>query len=74
MALFFHGETLRQFRIERQWSMDVLAGKLTASPHSVWRWETNRRCPRLRTIKQIAKVFGIKPEVLFNRNPEVNEK
>lgn len=53
------GQTIARLRKQKQWKQTDLADKLGVHPHHVTRWETDRVRPRMKSIEQIADVFGV---------------
>ena len=61
---------LRLLRAERQWSQAVLAERLEVSRQTVNAIETGRYDPSLPLAFEIARLFGLRVEDVFEHEPK----
>ena len=61
---------LRMLRAERQWSQAELAGRLEVSRQTVNAIETGRYDPSLPLAFEIARLFGLRIEEVFEHEPK----
>ena len=59
------GERIKQLRLEKGWTQEVLAKLLGVSRLAVARWETGERRPRKKYLDKLAEVFGVSMEELL---------
>lgn len=56
------GETIKQLRKEREWSINELARRSGVASSQVSRFERGERKPSFRSLRSICGAFGISPE------------
>jgi len=59
------GERIRQLRLEKGWTQEVLAQLLGVSRLAVARWETGERRPRKKYLAKLAEIFDVPMEELL---------
>lgn len=51
------GENLKRMRIESQYTLERLGDMLGVSPQAVYRWETGKTEPNMRTVAKLCEIF-----------------
>ena len=64
MAVETTGQRVRRFREERGWSQRQLANESGMNHSAVSRIESGDNTPTARSVRDLARAFGIKPEEL----------
>ena len=65
-------EKIKELRLEREMTQEELADRIGVARWSVTQYENGNRIPRKSTVKKIAAVFGISPEILSNDESELH--
>jgi transcriptional regulator with XRE-family HTH domain len=53
------GERVKELREERRWSQTRLGYETGISPTTISRLETGKHSPQVRTVKDLARAFGV---------------
>jgi transcriptional regulator with XRE-family HTH domain len=59
------GQKIRMLRDYRKLSQVALAEMSGVSPQSIWHWETGRRSPEPKYLRDVAMALGVKEEDLM---------
>jgi len=68
------GERIKQLRLEKGWTQEVLAKLLGVSRLAVARWETGERRPRRKYIDRLAELFEVSVEELLGVEAKEEKK
>ena len=60
------GEKLRQLRKEKGLTQEELASLLYVSRTAVSKWESDKGCPNIDSLKQLSKLYGISVDSLLS--------
>lgn len=52
-------KTIRELRLEREWSQFQLAIKVGVHPQAVYLWESGRRVPLVPQMRKLGQVFDL---------------
>ncbi len=52
-------KTIRQFRLEQEWTQFELALRVGVQPQAVYLWESGRRMPQVPQLRKLGQVFGL---------------
>lgn len=52
-------KTIRELRLEQEWTQFELALKVGVHPQAVYLWESGRRMPLVPQIRKLGQVFGL---------------
>ncbi len=63
-------KNLRKLRLEKQMTQEQVAEKLGVSAQSVSRWETGATFPDILLLPELAKLYGVLVDDLFQESPE----
>ena len=66
------GEWLKEKRIESDFTQTELSKKLGVTQVTFSTWERSQSLPRINTLKEIVKLFGLPPELQKNKEKEVS--
>lgn len=61
-------EIIKELRIERGWTQQDLAEKISAKYQTVGHYETGRREPDIATILRLCEIFGCTADYLLGRS------
>ncbi len=64
------GNKIAELRKEKSMTQEALANKLGVSNQAVSKWEANQSCPDIQLLPQIADIFGVTLDSLFDREVE----
>ena len=64
------GEKLRQLRKEKGLTQEELASLLYVSRTAVSKWESDKGCPNIDSLKQLSKLYGISVDYLLGLTQE----
>ncbi len=64
------GEKLKKLRLSKEMTQKDLADKLNVTFQTISKWENNTNEPDFTTLKEIAKIFSVSIEYLFNDEDE----
>ena len=68
------GEKIKYFRNQYNVTQNQLAESTGICISLIKKYETNRAIPKLHHLKQIAKFFGIVPEMLYDERCDITSK
>ena len=68
------GETLRQLRVERGLSQQLLADKLHMDRSGIAHWESGRRIPDVMTLNRLSQYLGVELSALMQAAEEPDER
>lgn len=57
--MIFHSDVLAQLRQQHGYTYEELGNKLGVTKQAVSTWEKGKATPRMRTVLQMAKLFGV---------------
>lgn len=55
-------KTIREFRLERDWTQLDLAMAVGVTPGAVYKWESGTVVPDIRRLRSLASAFGVRIE------------
>jgi len=62
------GEKLHQFRVERGFTQEALAGKLGVSRQAISRWELGEVVPDTENVLAVSQLFGVSTDYLLRED------
>ncbi|MDO4681103.1 MAG: helix-turn-helix domain-containing protein [Aerococcus sp.] len=63
------GECLKDIRLNRGWSRNVLSKKIGYSANTIYLWESGRKVPTPEVLRKYSQVVGVDERYLFNLCP-----
>ena len=52
------GESLKKFRTEKGYTLEKVGDLLGVSPQAVYRWESGKTEPNMKTVAKLCKIFN----------------
>ncbi|MCR4297841.1 MAG: helix-turn-helix domain-containing protein [Gallionella sp.] len=65
-------ERIKQARLERGWSQEELARRMSVTQPSVAEWESGRKAPHMKNLMRLAKLLGVAIEWLSTGRGEMH--
>ena len=59
------GSVIRRLRLERGWTQEALAERVSVSSQAVSKWETEQSLPDITQVPLLARTFGVTTDELF---------
>lgn len=66
------GQSISALRKQKGWTQEELGRKLGVSAQAVSKWETGQAFPDITLLTEIASLFGVSIDTLFDYHPEAD--
>ena len=64
------GSVIRRLRMERGWTQEALAERISVTSQAVSKWETEQSLPDISQVPLLARTFGVTTDELFGLDEE----